>query len=232
MSLIELIEVTKQYQRGKRSVQALQPTNLTIEAGELIALWGPSGSGKSTLCNLIGLIDKPDDGYIRFNGRDLTGCGDTERSAFRIDNIGFIFQSFNLIPVFSALENVLLPLQLRSIITDGMKSRAIELLKTMGLEDEIHRRPDELSGGQQQRVAIARALIKNPALVIADEPTANLDTVNALNIIEIMVDKNRSLGTTFLLSTHDVRILDRVIRSVNLCDGTIIADARQERFIG
>ena len=229
MPLIELSNVTKKYQRGNRSVQALQPIDLTIESGELMALWGPSGSGKSTLCNLIGLIDEPDKGTVRFNGRDLTGCCDTERTTFRIKNIGFIFQSFNLIPVFTALENVLLPLQLRSCITLGMKTLAIDLLEALGLEQEIHRRPDQLSGGQQQRVAIARALIKNPALVIADEPTANLDTANSYNIIDIMAEKNRSLGTTFLLSTHDARILDRAKRTVNVRDGAIISDVRRER---
>lgn len=224
MSLVEFVNVEKGYRMGEVRIPALRAIDLTISAGEFVAVWGPSGSGKSTLCNLAGLIDEPDGGAIYFRGQDVSRLNDNQRSGIRVGNIGFVFQRFNLVPVFSALENVLLPLQLRGPITRGMRDRAERLLCTVGLEDRLDRRPDDLSGGQQQRVAIARALIADPALVIADEPTANLDTGNAHAIIDIMREKNTSLGTTFLFSTHDERLLGRVERRIHLCDGAIAGD--------
>lgn len=229
MSLVEFHAVKKGYRMGGVRIWALRGLDLRIEPGEFVAVWGPSGSGKSTLCNLSGLIDRPDEGRVRFRGQNPAEYDDDFRSELRSRNIGFVFQSFNLIPVLSAVENVLLPLQLRGAITASARERALELLGTMGLESEASRRPDELSGGQQQRVAIARALVTDPALVIADEPTANLDTSNARSIINIMYEKNRAQGTTFLFSTHDERLLDRVERRVHLRDGVVTDDERNSK---
>lgn len=226
MNLIEFVGIEKQYRRGNATVTALRHIDLVIVPGEFVALAGPSGSGKSTLCNLAGLIDEPDRGTLSFHGRDISHCDDNERSQIRIASLGFVFQSFNLVPVFSALENVLLPLQLRGRVTPAMERQARQLLAVVGLADQTDRRPDDLSGGQQQRVAIARALITEPLLVIADEPTANLDTANAHAIIDLMREKNQALGTTFLFSTHDERLLDRVERRIHLCDGLIVDDDR------
>jgi putative ABC transport system ATP-binding protein len=226
MDLIKLTGIQKSYHMGDVSIPALRDIDLTIARGEFIAVCGPSGSGKSTLCNLIGLLDDPDVGSILFEGQYVSSQDDDSRSASRLGSIGFVFQSFNLVPVFSALENVLLPLQLRGHIAAAMRAQAKTLLASVGLAEKIHRRPKELSGGQQQRVAIARALITQPSLVIADEPTANLDTDNALAIIEIMRTINQSQGTTFVFSTHDERLLGRVERRVHLCDGLITEDHR------
>jgi putative ABC transport system ATP-binding protein len=229
VSLIEFRSVEKWYRMGELRVPALRDINLRIEPGEFIAVWGPSGSGKSTLCNLAGLIDEANEGELWFRGQDAARCSDDQRSELRSRHIGFVFQSFNLVPVFSALENALLPLQLRGAVSSSMREQAMELLATVGLHDQSSRWPDELSGGQQQRVAIVRALITDPDLVIADEPTANLDTVNARAIIDIMHEKNRSQGTTFLFSTHDERLLDRVERRIHLRDGLVANDERSPR---
>jgi len=226
MSLLEFSAIKKWYPKGKMRIWALREIDLKIQAGEFVAVCGPSGSGKSTLCNLAGLIDEPNGGRLLFQRQDTAHISDNQRSELRSRNIGFVFQNFNLVPVFSALENVLLPLQLRGAISHSMRDQAHALLATVGLDEHAMRRPDELSGGQQQRVAIARALITDPLLVIADEPTANLDTVNARAIIDIMHVKNRSTGTTFLFSTHDERLLDRVERRIHLCDGKVTDDER------
>jgi len=226
MNLVELRAVKKWYRTGDVRIWALRGIDLHIDAGEFVAVWGPSGSGKSTLCNLTGLIDEPSEGSLCLHGEEVARHSDDQRSRLRSRHIGFVFQSFNLVPVFSALENVLLPLQLRGPVTPRKRARAMELLATVGLADQALRRPDELSGGQQQRVAIARALITDPALVIADEPTANLDTANARAIIDIMHEKNRSQATTFLFSTHDERLLDRVERRIHLRDGLVAGDER------
>ena len=226
MSLIEFRAVAKWYHMGELRVPALRDINLRIEPGEFVAVWGPSGSGKSTLCNIAGLIDEASGGQLLFRGQDAARCSDDQRSKLRSRHVGFVFQSFNLVPVFSALENVLLPLQLRGAVSSTMRDQAMELLSTVGLQDQALRRPDELSGGQQQRVAIIRALITDPDLIIADEPTANLDTENARAIIDVMHEKNRLQGTTFLFSTHDERLLDRVDRRIHLRDGVVAQDER------
>jgi putative ABC transport system ATP-binding protein len=224
MSLLELKGVSKTYRAGSVEITALQNINLKIDKGEFIALSGPSGSGKSTLCNLIGLIDTPSDGKLLLNGQLCQTLNDRELSGHRLQSIGFIFQSFNLVPVFSALENVLLPIQLRGRVSAAAKEKASALLAALGLKAEKDRRPLDLSGGQQQRVAIARALITDPELIIADEPTANLDTVNAHAIIDIMHQRNRSTGTTFVFATHDDRLIARVDRQLRLRDGEIMTD--------
>jgi putative ABC transport system ATP-binding protein len=222
--LIELRGVHKNYQMGEESIKALKGIDLRIQAGEFVAVWGPSGSGKSTLCNLIGLLDTPSAGAVYLKGQDVTKLRDNLRSEVRNSALGFIFQSFNLIPVLSALENVMLPLQIAGVSAKAAKQQALERLGEMGLERYKTHRPAKLSGGQQQRVAIARALVSNPALVIADEPTANLDSENAVKIIELMRRINIKSGTTFIFSTHDQRLLERVGRQILMRDGEIAED--------
>jgi putative ABC transport system ATP-binding protein len=224
MTLIELRQVCKHYQLGETRIEAVKGIDLIIQEGEFVAIWGPSGSGKSTLCNLIGLLDAATSGTVLLNGTDVASLSDDQRSELRNRAVGFIFQTFNLIPVLSALENVMLPLQIRGEISASARDKAIERLTELGLVDNIVRRPHELSGGQQQRVAIARALIGNPALVIADEPTANLDSETAFRIIDLMRQLNRKSGATFVFSTHDQRLLEAVGRRILLRDGAIMED--------
>ena len=224
MSLIHLDSVWKQYQLGETQVAALKGVNLNIDKGEFVAVWGPSGSGKSTLCNLIGEVDLPTSGTITINGRNIQELTDDERSDHRNVSVGFVFQKFNLLQVLTALENVMLPLNLRGGSEAEARDRAVSILNEMGLSAFMDQRPDKLSGGQQQRVAIARALVTNPPLVIADEPTANLDSENANKIVDLMREFNRTKGTTFIFSTHDQRLLDRVKRQVRLQDGVIVED--------
>jgi len=198
--------------------------DLEINAHEFVAIWGPSGSGKSTLCHLMGIIDRPTSGSVHFRGQDVLSLSDDRQSEVRNQSIGFIFQSFNLVPVLTALENVMLPLQIRG------EPRAVALeksrfrLREAGIEGHADHRPHKLSGGQRQRVAIARALVTDPDLVIADEPTANLDTTTAHRILDLMREVNRSRGTAFVFSTHDQRLLDRVTRQVHLSDGLVEED--------
>jgi len=224
MSLISLQQVHKYYHLGQNRITALQDVNLEITAGEFVAVWGPSGSGKSTLCNLIGLIDNPSLGEVFLNGKAVASLDDDRLSELRNSSIGFVFQNFNLIPVLTAQENVMLPLQVRGQSSKEAAGRAAELFDELDLTAYVGHRPDKLSGGQQQRVAIARALITDPAIVIADEPTANLDSATAVKIITLMRKLNERRGTTFLFSTHDQRLLDRVSRHVLLRDGSVALD--------
>ena len=224
MALIELKDIHKEYRLGETRVPALSGIDLFIRQGEFVAVWGPSGSGKSTLCNLIGLLDVPTRGTVLLNGRDVAVMDDDRRSLLRNRSIGFIFQSFNLVPVLSALENVMLPLEIQGVKTAVARQKAKDRLESLGLGNLTGNRPHKLSGGQQQRVAIARALITHPDLVIADEPTANLDSVTARQIIELMLDINSAGKTTFLFSTHDQRLLDHVNRQILLQDGKIVRD--------
>lgn len=227
--LVELHQVGKIYYLGENRITALKSVNLSIQRGEFVAVWGPSGSGKSTLCNLIGLLDICSSGTVRFDGQDVTALSDDRRSELRNRGIGFVFQNFNLIPVLSALENVMLPLQIAGISTGRAKRAARKRLAEVGLGEHEAHRPAKLSGGQQQRVAIARALVTDPALVIADEPTANLDSENALRITELMRRLNSNNGTTFVFSTHDQRLLERVERQILMRDGEIIDDRSPEQ---
>jgi putative ABC transport system ATP-binding protein len=222
MSLIEMHCIKKNYHLGETIVHALQGIDLEIDTREFVAIWGPSGSGKTTLLNLIGAIDEPTEGSLSIAGTDVHSLTDNEKSELRNKTIGYIFQSFNLVPVLSALENVMLPLQIRGISSREAKEKALSRLQEMGLSEFIHHRPSRMSGGQQQRVAIARALVNDPSLVIADEPTANLDSETARMIISIMRDLNEKEAITFVFSTHDQRLLDRVKRLVRLEDGRII----------
>lgn len=228
MKVVETRKLKKTYHFGDTEVTALQEVSFGIEKGEFVAVWGPSGSGKSTLCNLIGLLDVPTSGEVLINGHAAAGLSDAERSELRNDAIGFVFQNFNLIPVLTALENVMLPLQISGVGKEEAKQRAEALLEEVELHDRMGHRPQKMSGGQQQRVAIARSLVTDPALVLADEPTANLDTYNANLIIDLMRRINRERGAAFLFSTHDDRLLDRVDRKVHLQDGTILSDERVE----
>jgi len=209
-------------------VPALRGVDLEIHAGEFVAVWGPSGSGKSTLCNLIGGVDLPTAGTVRLNGRDISELTDNELSDHRNRSVGFIFQQFNqqfnLIKVLSALENVMLPLELRGESSRVARQTAKEMLDAVGLSEHWKRRPDKLSGGQQQRVAVARAMATGAPVLIADEPTANLDSETALNMIQLMRTVNRDHGTTFIFSTHDERLLTQVDRKIHLCDGRITED--------
>lgn len=224
MVLIEMKEILKDYRLGQTIVHALRGITLQIDRGEFIAVWGPSGSGKTTLLNLIGAIDVPTSGAINFNGQNLLKLSDDHKSELRNKSIGYIFQGFNLIPVLSALENVMLPLQIQGFSNTEAKKRAMDRLDQVGLSNFLKHRPDKLSGGQQQRVAIARALITNPSLVIADEPTGNLDTETAMKIVELMRDLNRKENTTFIFSTHDQRLLAKMDRLIRLEDGQIMRE--------
>ena len=224
MKIVETRTLRKTYHFGDTEVEALGGVDLTIDEKEFIAVWGPSGSGKSTLCNLIGLLDQPTSGDVSIRGHSSAGLSDSERSDLRNSSIGFVFQNFNLVPVLTALENVMLPLQINGVGKNDAKERAEFLLEEVELGDRMGHRPQKMSGGQQQRVAIARALVTNPVLVLADEPTANLDTRNANVIIDLMRRINHDRGAAFLFSTHDDRLLDRVDRKVHLRDGKIIED--------
>jgi putative ABC transport system ATP-binding protein len=202
-------------------VKALRGVNLQIRAGEFVAVWGPSGSGKSTLLNLIGLVDKPTSGSVVLDGMRVEHLSDREATRMRNQRIGFIFQSFNLVPVLTAVENVMLPLQIRGTSVREARRRALDLLAEVDLAGSASARPDQLSGGQRQRVAIARALVTEPQLVIADEPTANLDSENSARVLELMRSLNRRSSATFLFSTHDQRVLDYIDRRIRIEDGCV-----------
>lgn len=224
MKIVETRKLSKTYHFGDTEVNALRQIDLEIDKKEFVAVWGPSGSGKSTLCNLIGLLDAPTSGEVVLNNQSAADLNDAQRSDLRNQSIGFVFQDFNLIPVLSAMENVMLPLQVSGVAKKEAMDRARKLLGEVELEDRMNHRPQKLSGGQQQRVAIARALVSDPLLVIADEPTANLDTRNANLIIDLMRRINQDRGAAFMFSTHDDRLLGRVDRRIHLQDGQIIED--------
>jgi putative ABC transport system ATP-binding protein len=226
MALCELRNVKKVYPMGDLEVQALRGVDLVVEPGEFTVIAGPSGSGKSTVLNLIGCLDRPSSGAVFLEGKDVAHMGDLELGKTRAARIGFIFQSFNLIPVLTAFENVELALRLAGHLGDN-RARVEKALRDVALGDYMHRRPAQLSGGQQQRVAIARALVKSPALVIADEPTANLDSHNGKAILELMREMNARDGVTFLFSTHDPMVMEQAKRVVKLVDGAVVDDQRR-----
>jgi putative ABC transport system ATP-binding protein len=225
--LLEIKDVKKTYHLGEVPVKALQGVTLNIAKGEFIAICGPSGSGKSTLLNIIGTIDTPTSGEVTFNGQDILTMSDNAQAAMRNTSIGYVFQTFNLVPVLSALENVMLPLTFTNALNKHAKDQAIAQLKAVGLEKFMHQRPNKLSGGQRQRVAIARALAHSPLLIIADEPTANLDSETSKQILSIMRDLNQQKDITFIFSTHDPRLIDQVRRVIWLEDGKITTDRQQ-----
>lgn len=221
-TVVEVTEVTKHYHLGKTVIQALRGVTLKIEGGEFLCIAGPSGSGKTTLLNLIGCLDKPTAGRIAIEGREITDLSAYDLAQLRRHKIGFIFQTFNLIPVLSAYENVELPPFMKGVAPGERRQRVLRVLEALGLEGLAHHRPDELSGGQQQRVAIARALVTEPVIVLADEPTANLDSETGKAIIELMHQMNQQNGTTFIFSTHDPKVMERASRVVSLKDGLIV----------
>jgi len=221
MDAIQLENVSKVYHIGAIETHALNDINLSMAEGEFTALVGPSGSGKTTLLQLIGCLDKPDKGAVKIKGKDVTRFNANQRADLRRDEIGFIFQFFALVPVLTAYENVELPLLLGNVKAAERRTRVMDLLTAVGLADRAKHRPDQMSGGEQQRVAIARALAPRPLMVLADEPTANLDTANGQQAMEIMQRLNQQTGTAFIFATHDPRVVAYARRVVKLRDGRV-----------
>ncbi|HEV8314319.1 MAG TPA: ABC transporter ATP-binding protein, partial [Burkholderiaceae bacterium] len=219
--VLEVRNVRKTYRLGEHVVPALQGVSLTVQPGEMLALTGPSGSGKSTLLNLAGLIDTPDAGEILLRGRPVTALSDAQATLLRRDAIGFVFQGFNLVPVMTVADNVDYPLFLAGVPAAERRERVAQVLEAVGLAEHAQHRPDALSGGQRQRVAVARALIKRPTLVIADEPTASLDSHTAEQVLALMRERGHAQGAAFLVATHDARLLRRCDRVIALRDGVI-----------
>jgi len=222
MEVTKVINATRDFKIGEVETHALRGVDLSIENGEFTALVGPSGSGKTTLLQLIGLLDMPTSGQVFINGKDATRLNRNQRADLRKGTIGFIFQFFALIPTLTAYENVEMPLLLNGTKPAERKARVNEMLEAVGLSDRAHHRPDQLSGGQQQRVAVARALSIRPTVVLADEPTANLDTENGKQVMDIMAKLNKETGTTFVFATHDPRVIKYAKRVVTLRDGLIV----------
>jgi putative ABC transport system ATP-binding protein len=225
--MIKVENVSRNYKAGETIVKALKQVSLQVDDGEFLSIAGPSGSGKTTLLNLIGCIDAIDDGEITINGQKVTTMGKDEKTSFRRNNLGFIFQTYNLIPVLSAYENVAFVLSILNTPEQEIKERTYAILKEVGLAGMEDRRPSRLSGGQQQRIAIARALIKHPQIILADEPTANLDSKTGEDILKLMKEMNKKYHTTFIFSTHDQMVMDYADRLVSLHDGKIIGDERR-----
>jgi putative ABC transport system ATP-binding protein len=223
-AIVSLKAITKVYGQGEVAVHALRGVDLEIGPGELTAVAGPSGSGKSTLLNIIGGLDRPTSGHVVVAGRDVTDLSGPEASHLRLEKIGFVFQSYNLLPVLTAYENAEYVLMLRGLPAADRRAPVMAMLKRVGLEGLEHRFPSELSGGQQQRVAIARAIVSEPALVLADEPTANLDSKTGAALLDLMEELNREKGITFLFSSHDRNVLGRARRLLVLTDGAITHD--------
>jgi putative ABC transport system ATP-binding protein len=229
MSLIKLSGLKKIYQQGKIEVPALRGIDMEIESGEFTTIFGPSGSGKTTLLNMIGCLDKSTAGEIIFDGHSINDLENKELAEVRRYNLGFIFQSYNLIPVLTAFENVEFAIRLiEKHSKKERRDRVMSLLEEVGLGEMADRRPNELSGGQKQRVAIARALIKEPKLVLADEPTANLDSQTSKEVLELMKEMNEELNTTFIFSTHDPQVMDYARRLIEIKDGKISKDQRRD----
>src|SRR5512143_3437765 len=229
MEVTKVIDATRDFTIGEVETHALRGVNLAIENGEFTALVGPSGAGKTTLLQLIGLLDQPTTGNVFINGKDVTRLNRDQRAELRRCTIGFIFQFFALIPTLTAYENVEMPLLLNGVKADERRSRVNEMLEAVGLADRAHHRPDQLSGGQQQRVSVARALAIRPSLILADEPTANLDTENGKQVMELMQRLNRETGTTFVFATHDPRVIAFANRVVTLRDGLIVENNGNHR---
>lgn len=228
MPVIKAQQITRTYHKTKIPVHALNGVDLEIEEGEFTAIVGPSGSGKSTLLNIIGGLDRPSSGSIEVSGMDITRLKDSELIDFRLRHIGFVFQSYNLIPVLTARENIEFIMLLRKVPRQERRVRVTELLQQVGLEDRGDNRPSELSGGQQQRVAVARALAARPNFILADEPTANLDSASSANLLDMMATMNREQKATFVFSTHDYRVIERARRVITLEDGKIVSDKKTE----
>jgi len=227
MKVIEVNKVEKIYNPEKVPVHALRGLDLTVNEGEFTAIVGPSGCGKSTLLNIIGGIDNPSSGHVQVGGTDISSLNSNELIDFRKDNIGFIFQAYNLIPVLTAMENVEFVMLLQNQPKNQRKARAEELLVAVGLGDKMDKRPSQLSGGQQQRVAVARALASKPKFILADEPTANLDSASTTTLLDIMKEMNEKEGITFVFSTHDNRVIEKAKRVVYIEDGVVVDDQKK-----
>lgn len=227
MEVVKIENITRTYQIGKLETHALRGVSLSINNGEFTALVGPSGSGKTTLLQMIGCLDQPTSGRINIDGKEVTSLNRNQRADMRKGHIGFIFQFFALIPTLTAYENVEMPLLLNGHSPNERRDRVMELLKAVDLTERANNRPDQLSGGQQQRIAIARALAPKPALVLADEPTANLDTENGKQVMDLMQKLNKDTGVTFIFATHDPRVIHYARRVVTLEDGLIVKDVAQ-----
>ncbi|RMH42652.1 MAG: ABC transporter ATP-binding protein [Deltaproteobacteria bacterium] len=227
--LVDVRDVSKVYRQGRVDVPALRDVSLQFEPGDFAVLAGPSGSGKTTLLNLIGALDTPTAGVVRVGGTDLSNLSGRRRAELRLRDIGFVFQSYNLIPVLTAYENAEFVLLLQGVAADARRRRVHEVLADVGLAELADRRPAEMSGGQQQRVAVARAIAGRPKLVLADEPTANLDSKTGGGLVDMMRRLNEQHGVTFIFSSHDPKVIDRAARLIRLEDGRVVADERRDR---
>ncbi len=224
--ICRLEAIARRFQVGGQPVHALRRLDLSFQAGEYVAIMGPSGSGKSTLLHILGLLDRPDEGHYFLNGQPTESLDEETRARLRRERIGFVFQSFHLIPRLSAAENVALPLVLAGVPPEIRQPRVEAMLDTLGLSDRMHHRPDQLSGGQRQRVAIARATISEPDLLLADEPTGNLDRASGEEVMETLESLNREKGITLLVVTHDLRLGARAHRQIHMEDGRMLSDER------
>jgi putative ABC transport system ATP-binding protein len=224
MNMVECVDIRKTYTQGRLAVTALDGVSLSVDRGAFLALAGPSGSGKTTLLNIIGGLDTPDSGTVSVDGNRLNEMRASALAELRLNKVGFVFQAYNLIPVLSALENVEFGMLLQGVANPERRRRARAILDDVGLQGKYDRRPAELSGGQQQRVAVARCIVSNPAIVLADEPTANLDSKNGNSLLELMLAMNAEKGVTFIFSTHDAMVMDYARRLVRIRDGRIEED--------
>lgn len=224
MNIVECNDVTKTYRQNGTEVPALKGVSLSVQKGDFVALAGPSGSGKTTMLNIIGGLDSADSGSVEVDGRALEGMTQSELADLRLRKIGFVFQAYNLIPVLTALENVEFVMLLQGVPAAERRERARAILDDVGLEGMYHRRPAELSGGQQQRVAVARAIVSSPSIVLADEPTANLDSKTGADLLDMMKRMNEEKMVTFIFSTHDQMVMDYARRLIRLRDGQVVED--------
>lgn len=225
--LIKIENLIKNYPMGGRKFTALNDINLSFNSGEFTGLVGPSGSGKTTLLNIVGALDSPSEGHAKVIGKDTGQLNHRQSAQLRNEHLGFIFQTFNLLPVYTVFENVEFPLLLLGMDKDDRKKAVLQALDWVGLSDKITSRPAQLSGGECQRVAVARAMVKKPKIVLADEPTANLDAANSYNILDMMVSLNKDLHTTFLFATHDEKVIKYLRRVITLTDGKVVQDLEQ-----
>ena len=229
MNIVECKDVKKTYRQGKMDVHALKGVSLSVDTGGFVALAGPSGSGKTTLLNIIGGLDAADSGSVTVDGNTLEDMNQSQLADLRLKKVGFVFQAYNLVPVLSALENVEFVMQLQGVGSAERRERATSILNDVGLEDKYNSRPAELSGGQQQRVAVARAIVSNPSIVLADEPTANLDSKTGKGLLEMMRQMNETKNVTFIFSTHDRMVMNFSRRLVKIRDGQVADDQAKDR---
>lgn len=231
MNIIEIKGITKIYDIKTMPFQALNGIDLTFSQGEFVAIVGPSGSGKTTLLNMIGGLDSPTNGVVIIDGVNITQLSEWKKTDFRMKNIGFVFQSYNLIPVLTAKENIEFIMQLQGTNKEAIENRALELLDAVGLNNKTNSRPNKLSGGEQQRVAVARALASKPKFILADEPTANLDSKSTENLLDIMEKMNKEENITFIFSTHDARVMKKARRIITIEDGKVMEDVLREKDV-